>query len=112
MCYVHGQDVITGNDVIHIKVNMLGRLLRQTRRVGADVDTEPDISGADYLNCENHLNPDSDDDDVDPRVLAPIGIDDFFVEPEALPPTHSRRDMVPIYDVNRQVPSHVIWNSQ
>ena len=33
VCYVHGQDMISGNDVIHIQVNMLGRSLRLTRRV-------------------------------------------------------------------------------
>ena len=61
----------------------------------------------------DHENePDSDLDDIDTRVLAPLGIDDFNVDPDAQPPMHSRRDIIPIYDVKRHVPSHVIWNNQ
>jgi Helitron helicase-like domain at N-terminus/PIF1-like helicase len=44
-------------------------------------------------------------------VLAPIGIDDFPSEIGA-PPIHSRRDLVPIFDINnKKVASHLIFNT-
>jgi hypothetical protein len=109
VCFAHGKDIISGNDVVDVHVDMLGRSLPQNRARADNADSNIVLD----IDDDVRLNVDSDvdDDDLDPRVLAPLGIDDFFAEPDAMPPTHSRRDMVPIYDVNRDVPSHVIWNS-
>jgi len=60
------------------------------------------------LACSFHLHEDESMAalcDIDPRVLAPLENDDFNVVPDALPPMHSRLDIIPIYDVNRRVPS-------
>jgi hypothetical protein len=65
--------------------------------------TDSDCDGnSDLLDlCDNERN----------EVLAPIGIAEYFSD-EELPPAHTRRDLIPIYDVNRNVPSHLIWNNQ
>lgn len=53
---------------------------------------------------------DSETDDwFDPRVLAPIDADDFSYD-DNTPAHHLRRDIIPIYEVNRSISSHYLKN--
>lgn len=53
---------------------------------------------------------DSDEDDIDERVMAPIGLAGM-TEADEVAPAHSRKDLVPIYDINHtRLSSHFLFN--
>ena len=50
------------------------------------------------------------EDDCDRQsIFLPIGQETAF-DLEDLPANHSRRDMIPVYDVRNSISSHYIWN--
>jgi hypothetical protein len=105
VCLAHGKDLLGGDDVVIVQCGMSGRTLRPLRSAAnaPDPDVEPDVGDVGQ-------NSDAESgDDLDPRVFAPIGINELTVNDDA-PPVHSRRDMIPVYDVSNSVPSHFIWN--
>ena len=114
ICKRHGDDLVAGDDVVHIAVDMPGCRLRPSRTAAGDQLTgdDDDLAGGIYHIWQQYDAGDDEVDmnDIDERVLAPIGIDDFPSDVGA-PPTHSRRDIIPVFDVNHSVPSHLVWNN-
>lgn len=93
--YCHGKDLVNKSCVSDVNLDMTGRLLRNKQPRAATVALATSDSESD---C-----------DVDERILAPLRIDDFSSADDWLP-LHSRKDSIPVYDVNRRVPGHYLWN--
>jgi len=110
--------LIAGDAVVAVEIDMVGRILR-SNTTGANADRQhySDVEDDDSPPVDDGCrvcgvdSDSSDDDDMDPRVLAPIGVDDVPSD-DGPAPLHTRRDIIPIFDINRTVPSHLIWNSQ
>ena len=103
LCLAHGNDIITGEDIVDVSFNMSGGLLKTSnKRSNADCQlacSSPEINGVNY----------SDEHEHESDVLAPFAIEDFSIFEEG-PPLHSRKDLIPIYDVVNTVYAHYLWN--
>ena len=51
----------------------------------------------------------SEDENEEYAFIAPIGMEDPYDDQDR-PSLHARADIIPIYDVNRSVPGHYLWN--
>ena len=54
-------------------------------------------------------SPETSDDENANDIFAPIGQEDSY-DQEGRAALHPRKDIIPIYDVNRSIPGHFIWN--
>jgi hypothetical protein len=107
VCWTHGRDLLSDDSVTDVEYGMSGRILRKSRTINQTeaVNLEPSqIIPDESSDCES-----DDCYDLDPRVLAPIDAEDI-VGDAATTPVHSRQDIIPIYQVNRNLPGHYLWN--
>ena len=103
ICLTHGQDICNGDAVVDIEIGMSGRRLQQAQVPPVDESSALSSPGAD--------DEFDFDEDIDHRVLAPISMEDFVGDSDPAP-LHSRQDVIPIYDVNRHIPAHYLWNNR
>ena len=90
--------------VVDVECGMMGRRLRRDQ----NGDTEP--LGADEETSVNENFNDIDEED-NTFALLPLGVD-AVDEEDCGPPMHSRKDIIPVYEVNRHMPSHFLWNNK
>ena len=57
----------------------------------------------------SEYSPDIDINEPVEYIFAPIGQEDSYGGDE-MPPLHARRDVIPVYDINRSIPGHFLWN--
>jgi hypothetical protein len=99
-----------GDFIVDIVYNMEGLVLPNQRMVPpAAVTEDPLINEDGPFNAADTLDIDTpiDEDDF---IFVPIGIEDNLDEDD-LPAIHSRKDVIPIYDVSRRIPGHFLWNT-
>ena len=100
----HGGDLQKKSGISYIRRGMMGHSLRVLpARQAPPEDREGEFASS----------SESDDDELeDDRVWAPLGLAGMN-EAYDCPPVHSRRDLIPIYDVNqRYLSGHYLWNQK
>jgi len=100
ICFCHGRDILRRNVVVNIEQDIAGRLLKSGARVST---AQPGVPGS------SEEDSASSGCDSDGEISAPIG-QEYVGDGTELPSLHSRKDMIPIYDVNRTIPGHFLWN--
>jgi hypothetical protein len=100
LCLAHGTDLSKRAEVTDVEHDMNGRRLAG-KRPREEVDELCDQSSDDSNS--------GDDSDIDDRVMAPLGLAGQS-EGDANLPRHSRLDVIPVYDVNRKLGGHFLWN--
>jgi len=110
ICLAHGTDLVNGDDVVQIEDGMDGRVLKKPKLPVVDTSSEAASRGTSRITSPDS-DLDSDEDDIDVRVLAPIGMEDICSDNDPAP-VHSRRDLIPMYDTNQHLPAHYLWNSR
>ena len=102
VCLSHGEAIIRGDVVVDVECGMMGRRLRRVQNDEAELLEEE---------TSVHENFTENDDGEDTVVLLPLGVD-AVDEEDCGPPMHSRKDIIPVYEVNRHMPSHFLWNNK
>ena len=104
VCLSHGNDLCKRDNPVEVGYGMAGR--RLPGRI---------VPGEERRQASNAFERDSsaedDEDDIDDRVLAPLGMAGMM-DDDGPPAVHSRSDIVPVYDVNRHLSSHFLWNQK
>jgi len=100
----HGKDLLEDSVTTTVVAGMDGRNLHVPRSKTAQRhDDEGDVEP---------ISTDSDSDNdsnAEERILAPLDMDDF-ADQSGPTPMHSRKNLIPVYEVGRHLPSHFVWN--
>lgn len=106
VCLKHGKEYINGETIADITFEIDGFLTRQQKTIDDQNTIDEQTS-----TCANDVN-NSDDDDSGDEMNSPIGYEDFVGYDDDTP-IHTRRDVIPIYNVNETdtVASHYLWNN-
>lgn len=97
ICFSHARDILRNDQVVDVATNMAGRRLCKSTTVS--VTTNERIS-------DEEVSSSSDSDGV---IFAPIGQEEAY-NGDDRPSLHSRKDVIPIYDLHNGIPAHFVWN--
>ena len=106
VCFSHGRDIMRSATVVDIVQGMKGRRLPGNAKVPC-VSSAMEVS--DHSDCDSVEYSLSSGADSDLEMCAPVGQEDAF-DSSDYPSLHSRKDVIPIYDVTRSIPGHFLWN--
>ena len=109
VCLCHGKDILKGDNVVSVTHGMPGRLVRP-RPVPPIVSSTSANFRVPLLESIPIPSPEvSEDENEEYEFIAPIGMEDPYDDQDR-PSLHARADIIPIYDVNRSLPGHYLWN--
>ena len=109
VCLCHGKDILKGDNVVNVTHGMPGRLVRP-RPVPPIVSSTSANFRVPLLESIPIPSPEvSEDENEEYEFIAPIGMEDPYDDQDR-PSLHARADIIPIYDVNRSLPGHYLWN--
>jgi predicted GIY-YIG superfamily endonuclease len=108
VCLPHGKRLTAGSERANIFVDMEGSILSTKRAAVRESETQEMSNQAEQVLQSN--SDTGSDSELDTHIFAPIYDDDEFDSTVVLPQSHSRQDVIPIFDINKQVPSHCLLN--
>jgi hypothetical protein len=105
VCLGHGKRLLQGDVVVNVVEDMEGDRLSGAHRQVAEPSVTEDVPEP-VVDDDSDSSNDAEDNE---EIFAPIGMEDPADASDA-PALHSRRDLIPIYDVQRSIAGHFMWN--